>query len=146
MAIDLEQVRHSLQFEPSQVLSLKQYWRTLMDLCVWGQLESGKLGALPRLRKRVLEMGENLASLFGNREWIPQPHQQLKSALGTSVKVRDSLLALERSAVLVEKGADYAEFEKTLIAFRDELLGMLERHEAEWASLLESQLDEADDE
>lgn len=145
MALDSEAVQRSLTFDPQRVLGLQQQWQALMLITVWGKLESSKLGAMPRLRKRVLETGENLVSLFANRDWISQPHQQLKSALGTSVKLRDSLLSLERSAVLVEKGEDFPGFEQTLMAFRHDIVALLEEYEAAWAELLESQLDEPED-
>lgn len=146
MALDSKAVQQSLTFDPQRILGLQQQWQSLMLVTVWGKLESTKIGALPRLRKRVLETGENLVSLFANRDWISQPHQQLKSALGTSVKLRDSLLSLERAAVTVEKGEDFPAFEQAIMAFRQDIVTLLEEYEAAWAELLESQLDEQDDE
>ncbi len=142
MPLDKELVANSFDFDAEQLASLRRQWLKLMDLVVFGELCLNKLGALPRLRKRFLEVGENFATLVGDRLWISQPREQLKSALGSSLKLRDSLLALERSAVLLSGGADAPAFESALLTFRQDLLAFVEACENRWAALLESQLDD----
>jgi len=146
MAITQQAVSAALKFDPAQIAQLRQQWSELVTQAVWADLQLGKIGALPRLRKRILELGEVLASLFADRSWIPQPREQLKNALGTSLKLRDALLDLERSAVLLSGGVDRDSFEQALLAFRQDLLRALEYYEAQWAALLETQYDERDEE
>ncbi len=142
---DSEEIEQLLQFDPGQLAGLRQQWLRLMDLVVWEELNFDRLGALPRLRKRLLEVGENLRSLTADRAWIPQPRERLKSALGSSIKLRDSLLALERAAKGLTGGAAAAEFERELLAFRQALLVLVEQHEYRWADRLDRQYDDAED-
>ena len=135
----------SFEFDAQAKADIRQQWLRLIELSVWGELHINKIGALPRLRKRLLEVGENLVSVFASREWIPQPREHLKSALGASVKLRDSLLDLERTAVGLEPSRDFAEFEPILLAFRVGILTLIERHEAMWAELMESLYTENDE-
>ncbi len=135
--LDPQQVAQSFRFDPQAAQDLRARWLRLVDLGVWGDLKSPRLGALARMRKRLLETGENLRSLLSDRSWIPQPREQVKSALGACVKLRDGLLDLERAARLVEGGADFARFESELLALRAALLRLLEHHERAWAELLE---------
>ncbi|MEJ2479312.1 MAG: hypothetical protein P8Y78_03875 [Acidihalobacter sp.] len=147
MAFDPDRVSASFDFDRDQVAALRRNWLTLLDLAVFGDIRSSKIGAVDRLRKRLLESGEGLRSLTNDRSWIPQPREQIKGAMGASVKLRDVLLGLERAAQSVDGGADFTRFEETLLGFRHELLRLVEHHEALWAMLLEEQYnDDADDE
>ncbi|HQU15257.1 MAG: hypothetical protein B7Z66_09045 [Chromatiales bacterium 21-64-14] len=137
MPLDLQQVAAAFRFDPQQVGDLRERWARLMERVVWGDLKSSKIGGLPRLRKRVLELGENLRSVVADRAWIPQAREQVKGAMGASIKLRDSLLDLERAAQLIDSGADFARFETELLAFRAALLRFMEHHESQWAALLE---------
>ena len=145
MALDTREVAASFEFDPQRLETLRGQWLRLLDLAVWGDLHCPKMGALGRMRKRFLEIGENLRTFVGDRGWIPQPREQLKSALGASVKLRDSLLSLERAASLVDGGEDFAEFEQTLLAFRQDLMAFIEEQEGRWAELLDSQYADQDD-
>jgi hypothetical protein len=145
MVFDERLLKQSLEFDSQQVDELRRRWGQLMDVAVWGDIQLSKIGALPRLRKRVLEVGEGLSSLFANRDWIPQPREQLKSALGTSLKLRDALQSLDRVAALLSGGEDVDEFEALLLVFRQQLLRLMEHHEAQWAQLLETQYDQRED-
>ncbi|MEJ2645867.1 MAG: hypothetical protein P8180_13275 [Gammaproteobacteria bacterium] len=145
MAFDEQAVARSFAFDPDQVADLRHRWRDLLDLCVWADLKSAKIGTLPRLRKRVLEVGENLRSVTSDRSWIPHPREQVKGAMAASLNLRDALLNLERSAKLVDGGRDFEAFERQLLAFRQQLLRFVEKHETRWADLLESQYDESPD-
>jgi hypothetical protein len=142
--MDKEKVAASFAFDPEQVAALRTRWLELLDLAVWGDLKSARIGAVPRLRKRLLELGEHLRSLVSDRTWIPQPREQVKGAMGASLNLRESLLNLERAAVLLEGGADFPQFEQGLLDFRGRLLTLMERHEALWGDLLESQYREDD--
>ena len=72
--------------------ALRRDWLQLIDLSVWGELKAARLGALPRLRRRVAELGERLAAIDAPRDWIPQSRERLKSALATALAARESLL------------------------------------------------------
>ena len=139
MALDPAQVATSLRFDAEAVTDLRARWLRLLDTAVWGELKSVRMGALARMRKRLLELGENLRSLTADRAWIPQPRERVKSAMAAALNLRDTLLGLERAAHAVEGGADFAGFERELLEFRRRLLQLLERHEHAWAELLESQ-------
>ncbi len=143
MQLNEQSVSAALSFDAEQIQRLRGQWLHLLDLAVWEELCFDKLGALSRLRKRLLEVGENLRSLSAGRDWIPQPRERLKSALGSSIKLRDSLLALERVATLLAGGEAAAEFQRCLLSFRQELLAFLEQYENHWAELLDSQYDDA---
>lgn len=146
MAFDPDRVSASFDFDRDSVAALRRDWLALLDLAVFGDVRSSKLGAVDRLRKRLLESGEGLRSLTNDRSWIPQPREQIKGAMGASVKLRDVLLGLERAAQSVDGGGDFARFEETLLRFRHELLRLVEHHETLWAMLLEEQYGETEDE
>ncbi|MHB1950546.1 MAG: hypothetical protein ACYCQK_03635 [Acidiferrobacteraceae bacterium] len=116
---------------------IRGQWLRLLDLLVWGDLKSANLGAISRVRKRALDVGEKWRSIFNTREWIPQPRDQLKSALASASSLRESLLLLERAAGEIETGSDYAEFEQLLIALHKAVTGRLRERETEWANALE---------
>jgi hypothetical protein len=143
MSFDPETVAHSFDFDPGQCADLRARWLDLLDRSVWADLKSGKIGAVPRLRKRLLELGENLRSVQGDRGWIPQPRERVKGAMAASLNLRDALLQLERAAQPLQGGEDFAEFERDLLEFRRRLLLFMERHEARWGDLLEAQYDES---
>jgi hypothetical protein len=143
--MDAERIAESFRFDAGQVAELRARWLALLDLSVWGELKSAKIGAVPRLRKRALELGEKLRSLVGDRGWIPQPREQVKGAMAASLNLRDALLQLERAAVLLEGGADFPRFEADLLVFRQRLLRLMEHHERLWGDLLESQYGAEDD-
>lgn len=143
MPLDEDLVRQSFQFDPAQTTTLREGWLGLMDLTVWGDLKSQKIGAIPKLRKRVLEVGENLRSLLNDRSWIPQSRERIKGAMGASLNLRDALLQLERAAQVIETGTDFERFERDILQFRQGLLTFMEKHEALWGDLLESLYDES---
>ncbi len=124
---------------------LKAQWLRLMELAVLGELKSARLGALGKLRKKLLELGERLASLCADRNWIPRPREQLKNALASALNLKDALLQVEQDAQSLEGGADRAAFEAALIAFHRDLLGGLAERENRWAALLDALAHEDDD-
>ncbi|QKT04368.1 hypothetical protein HUS23_11390 [Ectothiorhodospiraceae bacterium 2226] len=139
MVFDAERVARAFAFDTVQADDLRARWRELIDLAVWSDLKCSKIGALPRLRKRLLEVGENLRSFYADRSWIPQPREQVKGAMAASLNLRDALLNLERSAQLLDGGTDLPDFESKLLALRQRMLKVMEAHEHQWAALLEEQ-------
>lgn len=138
MSLSKQDIQQSFAFDEATVDELKTRWLELQNQSVWANIKSSKIGNMPRLRKRILEVGENLRSVLNDRSWIPQPREQIKGAMGAMLNLRDSLLNLERSAKLVDGGNDFKQFEIDLLAFRKLLLEFMEKHEAQWADLLES--------
>lgn len=136
--LDDNAVRASFRFDPDQVQALRTQWGVLLDAAVWADLKAGKIGAIPRLRKRLLELGECLRSVVNDRSWIPQPREQIKSAAAACLNLRDALLNLERAAKLLDGGNDLDTFECQLLAFRADLLRFIETHEQVWYTLLET--------
>ncbi len=136
--LDDNAVVASFRFDPDQVQALRTQWGVLMDAAVWAELKAGKIGAIPRLRKRLLELGECLRSVVNDRRWIPQPREQIKSAAAACLNLRDAMLNLERAAKLLDGGRDLATFECQLLAFRTDLLRFIETHEQVWCGLLET--------
>lgn len=138
MAFDPEQLEKSFAFDPGSVAQLRAAWSGLIVAVVWDDLKSGSIGALPRLRKRVLEVGENLRSLLSDRRWIPHERERVKGAMAASLNLRDSLLQADRAAKLVSGGEDFKPFEEQYLSFRQQLLAFIEIHEQRWGNLLES--------
>ena len=121
---------------------LQAQWLRLMELAVLGELKSSRLGAMGKLRKKLLELGERLASLAADRAWIPRPREQLKNALASALNLKDALLQVEQGAQSLEGGADRAAFQAALIAFHRDLLGGLAERENLWAALLDALAEE----
>ena len=138
MSFDPKQLERSFAFDPEAVTELRENWSELIVAVVWNDLKSGTIGALPRLRKRILELGENLRSLLSDRRWIPHERERVKGAMAASLNLRDSLLQADRAAKLVSEGSDFQRFEARYLAFRQQLLAFIETHERIWADLLES--------
>lgn len=145
MAFDPEKLEAAFAFNPEQVAHLRDAWADLMFRVVWGDLKSGTIGAVPRLRKRVLEIGENLRSLVSDRSWIPQERERVKGAMAASLNLRDSLQQADRAAKLLAEGRDFPDFEAAYLGFRQQLLAFIESHEQRWGDLLESLYGESGD-
>lgn len=137
-------VMRALIFAPAWVAELRQSWLGLMELCMFGEVKSSHLGAMAKLRKRVLDVGEKLRSLTADREWIPQPRDRVKNALGSSFNLKDSLLQLEKCAQDVDGGADLAAFSAAMVKLHALIVPQLAALENRWAALLDSQYDEED--
>ncbi|MDP2240302.1 MAG: hypothetical protein Q8K18_09085 [Burkholderiales bacterium] len=136
--MDPEAVKEALAIDPDWEAAARQAWRAAMELAVWGDLRSSRLGATARLRKRVLEAGERLKSLVADRAWIPHPREQLKNALASALNLRDCLNELERAAGSIDGGCDLEAFRTDLESLRRviEKIGPLEHS---WAQLLDAQ-------
>ncbi len=118
--------------------AIQQQWNTLMALLMWGDIGSDQVGRLTRARKRLLDTGEAIQSFFTSKDWISQPRQQLKSALGSSVRLRDSLEALQASCKALNRGADLAQFNLQLAKLQQTLLAIMVEHENRWALELDA--------
>lgn len=124
-------------FDPEKIRIIQHRWERMMSLIVWGDIHSDQIGKLPRARKRLLEVGESIRSFIAPKDWIAQPRQQLKSALGSSIKLRDSLTAFESSCHTLVSGADLESFQIELNSFNAELMDLLVSCENKWAEKLD---------
>lgn len=138
--LDPAAVAASLQFDPAWVTGLRAQWQALMATAVWDEVTIARLGAAPRLRKRVLELGERLRSLTASRDWIPHPRERLKSALAAALAVRETLGALDALLPAVNPGPDADRLRRGFDELRASALGELEGREAMWAGLLDAQV------
>jgi len=136
--MDSETVKQALVIDPGWVRAARRAWLALIELAVWGDLSSSSLGTMPRVRKRVLEVGEKFRGLAADRVWIPHPREQVKSALACALGLRDSLGELERAAASLDGGADLDAFVGGLHELR-RLVAGIEPLEGRWAQLLDSQ-------
>ncbi|HKJ88128.1 MAG TPA: hypothetical protein VKA48_06435 [Gammaproteobacteria bacterium] len=134
--LDPEEVQASMAFDEERVAEFRRRWSRLMELAVWGDLKAGEIGALPKLRKRLLEYGEKIRSLFNDRSWIPQPRDQIKSVLTASLDVRDKLQATEKEVEVLTGGGDLEAFMGEFNNLRDDLVALMEDHENRWKDLL----------
>ena len=142
--MDSEVVKQALALAPAWVQQARQAWLAIMDLAVWGDLGSSRLGAVGRVRKRVLEVGEKLKSFAGDRGWIPHPREQLKSILASALHLKDSLDELVRLAGDLDRGSDLEALRSGLAELR-RLVQELAPLEQRWAQLLDSQYRDAQD-
>ena len=144
--MDTDEVRQAVTLDQVWVAELRAQWTALMELAVWGEVKSARMGAATRMRKRLLEVGEKLRSLAADRDWIPHPREQVKNALGSAFSLKDALLQFERAAQDMDGGSDCAEFGELAIQLHQSLLIRLAELENIWAALLDSQyLDEDTD-
>ena len=143
--MNAEEVRQAVTVDGAWRHALQESWLQLISLAVWGEVKSGRLGAMGRMRRRVLEVGEKLDSLCASRDWIPHPREQLKNALGSSLALRDALQQLQRAMQDVDGGTDLDAFVAALAALEARLDERLPELENRWAELLDSQYGEDDD-
>lgn len=137
--MDIDEVRLAVTPDPAWVAELRAQWTALMELAVWGEVKSSRMGAATRMRKRLLDVGEKLRSLAAGRDWIPHPREQVKNALGSSFSLKDALLQFERAAQDMDGGNDCAAFGERAVQLHQSLLIRLAELENIWAALLDSQ-------
>lgn len=138
--IDAVQADAALQFDAMWMHALQAQWQALMAIAVWDDVAMSRLGSAPRLRKRVLELGERLRSLTATRAWIPHPRERLKSALAAALAVRETLDALDALLPELAPGAGADRLRAALEALRATVTGVLPGREAAWARLLDAQV------
>jgi hypothetical protein len=137
---DAAEVDAALALDPAWTADLRLTWLQLMEAAVWDDPAMQRLGDAPRLRKRLLELGERLKSLTAGRDWIPHPRERLKSALATAAGVRETLAAAESLLAGLVPGSGAERLRATLDRLRRTLDGPLSARENVWAQLLDAQL------
>lgn len=137
---DAAQVNAALTLDPVWVVALQTQWREMIELAVWGDISMTRLGAAPRLRKRLLELGERLKSLSAARTWIPHPREQLKSALAAALGVRETLVAVAALLPELAAGADADRLRVAHQALAALIEQKLPARENDWAHLLDAQV------
>ncbi len=135
--LDPEEVARALELDGAWAEQLRSRWLSLMDLAVFGDLKSKRLGALPRLRKKVLDGGEKLRSLLADRDWIPQPREQLKNALASALALEQALAELEIGARELDGGADLEAYRAAVAELCNATREELRVRSNEWAWLLD---------
>jgi hypothetical protein len=141
--LDAEEADRALALDPAWAAQLRALWLELAAAAVFGALRGPHVGALPRLRKQVLDAGERLRALFADRAWIPQPRERLKNALASALALREALDALEAVAQEI-KGEDTAAFRAALAGLRTATLDKVARYANEWAALLDRRASDED--
>jgi hypothetical protein len=136
--VDEQAVDQALVLHAECERTARASWLALLDLAVWGDLRSSRLGALPKVRKRALDAGERLRSMFARRDWIPHPRERLKNALASLSNLQRSLEELERAAAQLDGGADLDWFRSCCAELRNALEPLAPAAER-WAALLDSQ-------
>lgn len=144
MALEADAVDRALTCDAEWLARLRSDWLALADLAVWGGAQSSRLGALPKLRKRVLELGERLAALDAPRAWIPQPRERLKSALATAIAAGELIEQCSQAVAGLDSGAERDGLEAALEILEQHTRTRLNVMAARWAELLDSQLGSAD--
>lgn len=135
--LDSSEVAQALRLDPAWAARLREQWLQVISAAMFGDLKSQRLGALPRLRRKVLDCGEKLRAVLADRDWIPQPREQLKNALASALALEQALGELETGAQELEGGTDlvaYRDLVATLSATAREVLRVRSN---EWASLLD---------
>jgi len=122
---------------------MRQHWTALVALAVLGDVKARRVGALPRLRRKVLDLGERLRSVLAAREWIPQPRDQLKNALASTLSLRETLAQVEAGAADLDGGSELEALRAELAALGAGLAALEPRMNA-WASLLARRSEEDD--
>jgi hypothetical protein len=141
--LDREEVQAALVLDAAWTEAARRHWTALVALAVLGDLKTQRIGALPRLRRRVLDLGERLRSVLAARDWIPQPRDQLKNALASALSLRESLAQVEAGAADLDGGADLDALRAELAAIGASL-AVLEPRMNAWASLLARRSEEDD--
>lgn len=106
MALDPEALDRALAFDASRLKLLRHDWQALIDLVVWAPLDSDRLGALPRIRKRALNIGERVAALGASRTWIPHSRERAKNAIASALAALQALEQFEWALAELKQGTD----------------------------------------
>ncbi|HUW97862.1 MAG TPA: hypothetical protein VMV40_03325 [Acidiferrobacter sp.] len=122
--------------DPELMAQLRKRWLVLIEIAVWGDIRSDKLGLLGKLRKRFLDLGERLKSLEADRTWIPRQRERLKNLLGSCLSLRDALLLAERTAQDLTGGTDLETLGQNLIILHTLVVTDLQKQENTWAQAL----------
>jgi hypothetical protein len=135
---DAERVARALAPDVVWQSELRQAWLRVAETAVWGGIESAQLGAVPRLRKRVLELGEKLALLGAPAQWLAAPRERLKSALATALAAQTLLAQCEATLAQLAPGEARDALEAALAALAGSARDTLARRAESWANLLDA--------
>jgi hypothetical protein len=130
------EVTTALALDAAWVAALRAGSVALLELAVWGDVTSSRLGAVARLRKRALELADRLRAVTADRGWIPRPREQLKNALASALAARDALDAVENSVREIDGGRDLVVLKQQLDKLASEL-DRLNELGSRWATLLD---------
>lgn len=136
--MDAREVDRALNLDADRAREARTAWLALMDLAVWGDLRASRVGAVPKLRKRALETGERMKSMFSSRDWIPHARERLKNALASFLNLRQSLCELDRAAAALDAGADLTAFHHLCTELNTIAEGLSPAAQR-WSQLLDSQ-------
>lgn len=134
--LDPAEVDAALALDPRRCDEARARWTRIAALAVFGDLRADGIGALPRLRKRVLDLGERLRALLAGRDWIPQPRERLKNALASALAADEALAAVESGAAALHGGSDRDALAAEVAALRATLAPVLHVQANGWAALL----------
>jgi hypothetical protein len=135
--LDPKEVDRALALDPEWATALRSQWSRLIQIAVFGNLQSQRLGTLPRLRKKALDCGEKLRSMLATRDWIPQPREQLKNALASALALEQTLADLEAGAAELEGGTDLEAYRAAISELATTAREELRARSNKWASLLD---------
>ena len=124
-------------FDAEWIAAVRAGSMALVELAVWGEVTSARVGAVERLRKRALELGAKLRSLCNDRAWIPHPREQLKSALAGALAVSEACAAVDASVREMDGGRDLTALRRQHAALARRLDCLRERGNC-WAAELEA--------
>lgn len=141
--LDRDEVDAALRLDAAWADAMQRHWTTLVALAVLGDVKTQRIGALPRFRRKVLDLGERLRSMLADREWIPQPRDRLKNALACALSLRESLAQTDAAAADLDGGADLDALRAELAAIGARLAALEPRMNA-WAVLLARRSEEDD--
>ncbi|WP_308387671.1 hypothetical protein [Acidithiobacillus sp. AMEEHan] len=142
MVFDEAEVAIWVHPSAAQVQEWREHWLALMDLALWGELKSSKIGALGKLRRRILECGEKLRSYSADRSWIPHPREQIKNCLSSGLQLRESLEKVSEQLEQMEAGAALVPLHSLWDNLAGNLLADLQQREERLVALLNAQYGE----
>ncbi|MBU2753946.1 hypothetical protein HFU84_14175 [Acidithiobacillus sp. CV18-2] len=142
MAFDEAEVTIWVQPSAAQVQEWREHWLAVMDLALWGELKSSKIGALGKLRRRILECGEKLRSYSADRSWIPHPRERIKNCLSSGLQLRESLDKVAELLQEMEAGAALVPLRGLWDNLAENLLADLQKREERLVALLNTQYGE----
>lgn len=134
--LDPAEVDAALALDMQWAAEVRGRWTLVASLAVFGDLQGPQIGALPRLRKHVLDLGERLRALFAARAWIPQPRERLKNALASALAAGEALAQVESGISALVGGSDRAALAEAASALRAALSPVLGDRANAWAALL----------
>jgi len=140
MQLDAEAVERALACDAGWLRALRREWLSVVEAAVWSGVQSGRLGALPRLRKRILELGERLNALAAPPAWIAHPRERLKSALAAALAVRGLLAQCAQGVTELEAGEPRDALETALATLSAHIDERLDEYATRWAGMLDAQL------